>query len=295
MSEPSPFDFRSPHGVKRVTCTSAWWNGITVRHVVQHLDEGRAWHDLGATETTVVVLLEQVGGYCEPRLSLNRPTPLDRSVDGHTVCVPAQSTVWGYSDGIRSTRDLRLSFDHRVLESTLGEDLQPSKATTPLLLFYDDRVARCASLLAEECDNPQSNDGLYGQSLTTALTSLLFGPARRSPKRRASRLSPWQLRRVLEHFREHLSHDVSLAESAILTGLSQSQFARSFKASTGVSPYQWFLEARVRRAQELLLQGDVPIANIAAQLGFADQSHFTKTFRRTTGTTPKNWQRARRA
>jgi AraC family transcriptional regulator len=294
MSEPQPFEFRSPHGVKRVECQSRWFNGITVRHVTQFLDAGRVWHDLSSKETTVAILLEQVGGYCEPRINLNRPTLRERFDAGHTVFVPAEMTIWGYSDNIRLTRDLRMIFQAERLEMILGEDLERTKATTPLLMLYDDRVAKLADLLAEECKYSPSSNALYGESLTTALTALLFGARKISPDRCASGLAKWQLRRAQEYFEERLSQDVNLQEVANLTGLSQSQFARAFKASTGVPPYRWFLDARVKLAQELLLQGKIGIADIATQVGFADQSHFTKTFRRATGATPKDWQRDRR-
>ena len=105
MSESRPFEFRSPHGVRKVEHRSRCWNRITVRHVVQHLDAGRVWHDISAPELTVAVVLEQKGGYCEPRFNVNRPTPRNRFDAGHTVFVPPDMTIWGYSDSIRRTRD----------------------------------------------------------------------------------------------------------------------------------------------------------------------------------------------
>jgi AraC family transcriptional regulator len=107
-------------------------------------------------------------------------------------------------------------------------------------------------------------------------------------------LARWQLRRVLEFLEASLSEAIGLDELAQLVGLSQSQFARAFKVSTGLPPYQWFLHNRVKRAQEMLLNGSDSLADIAIQNGFADQSHFTKTFRRVTSTTPANWKRIHR-
>ena len=62
----------------------------------------------------------------------------------------------------------------------------------------------------------------------------------------------------------------------------------------GLPPHQWMLQARVRKAQELLAKGDLPISAIAIDVGFSDQSHFTKAFRRQVGVTPKRWQRDRK-
>jgi len=199
--------------------------------------------------------------------------------------------VWGYSDGIQSVRELRMGFAPKVLESMLGDELDSAKTDTPVVLLYDDKVARCAVLLADECQESSGGDRLYGESLTTALTGALF-TRRKVETQRATGLSRWQLRQAMEYLEAHITQDISLDEMAKLAGLSQSQFARSFKVSVGMPPYKWFLDARIKRAQELLLRGKESIALIAIQTGFADQSHFTKTFRRATGATPKDWQRS---
>src|SRR5258708_10762399 len=75
MNTPEPFDFRSPHGINRVEHRSRCWNKITVRHVVQHLNPGRVWHDISSKQTTVAILLEQTGGYFERRLKGKRAQP----------------------------------------------------------------------------------------------------------------------------------------------------------------------------------------------------------------------------
>jgi AraC family transcriptional regulator len=107
-------------------------------------------------------------------------------------------------------------------------------------------------------------------------------------------LSPWQLRLALEYFEHHITQDLSLDDLAHRVGLSQSQFARLFKVSTGLPPYRWCLNARIKRAQALLLRGELTIVDIADETGFSDQSHFTNVFRRITGSSPKQWQKERR-
>jgi len=75
--------------------------------------------------------------------------------------------------------------------------------------------------------------------------------------------------------------------------LSSSQFARMFKASTGVSPHRYQLNTRIGKAQELLLMKRESLSMVAVATGFADQSHFTRTFKRVTGTTPHEWHQNR--
>lgn len=85
--------------------------------------------------------------------------------------------------------------------------------------------------------------------------------------------------------------NIRLEELASLIGLSQSHFSHAFKASTGIAPHQWQVNARLRRAKQLLLQGDQPLTEIAVETGFSDQAHFTRVFRKNFGTTPAHWQK----
>jgi AraC family transcriptional regulator len=290
--ELSPLVIRSPHGVIGVESQGTVWNGVTVRHITQRLHPAPAWQNLAHAEATVAIVLEQAGGYCEPRSKLNRPTPRDRYDAGHVVYVPPNEDLWGYSDGIEMVRDVRIRFDLMHLESLLGEDLDLKKKREPVILVYNQRITKCAQLLAEECDELAEGNQIYGESLTTALLAAVFRSSGTS-KSTLTGLTRWQLRRTIEYLQEHQFQDIRLSDLASLVGLSSSQFARSFKISTGSPPHRWILESRIKRAQELMSQQRKPISVVSALTGFADQSHFTKSFRRVTGVTPAVWLRCR--
>lgn len=106
-------------------------------------------------------------------------------------------------------------------------------------------------------------------------------------------LSPWQLRRVLDYLSENLSEDVPLYKLADIASLSPCYFSRAFKASTGLAPHQWLVNARCDRAKELLVENRLRLAEIALDAGFCDQAHFTRVFARTVGTSPGAWRRER--
>jgi AraC-like DNA-binding protein len=99
-------------------------------------------------------------------------------------------------------------------------------------------------------------------------------------------LATWQERRAKAYIEAHLSENISLADVAGECTLSVAQFARAFKRSTGLAPYQYLTERRVARARLMLLHTDLPLADVAVRCGFADQSHFTKVFRRSFGASP---------
>jgi len=114
----------------------------------------------------------------------------------------------------------------------------------------------------------------------------------RVPEARGA-LAPWQMRRITEYTERHLGHTIRLTDFARLMGMSRSHFSRAFRTTTGIPPHRWHLNARIRRAQELLLDNRLPLVEIALRTGFTDQSHFTRCFQRQVGTTPGAWRRTR--
>lgn len=88
---------------------------------------------------------------------------------------------------------------------------------------------------------------------------------------------------------------VGLEELARVCGLSRSHFARAFKATVGLSPFQWLVAQRVEQAKSMLLNSDLPVGEIGLACGFSDQSHFTRIFVKYTGIAPAAWRRVRRS
>lgn len=87
------------------------------------------------------------------------------------------------------------------------------------------------------------------------------------------------------YIRENHQREISMAALARGIALSAWSFSRVFRQQIGVSPRRYLCEIRVRRAQELIESG-LPLAEIAAAVGFYDQSHLNRHFKRITGITP---------
>ena len=285
------FEFRSAHGMKAAHSRLRTFADIAVRHLQHFNHPGRAWHDLSGPQDTLTLVLSEIGGRCEARANLRSPAAPDRQRPNHISFVPAEMRIWGYTDNIESVRELRLSFDRKSLGDCLGPDLDEAKAGTPELMFHNRRAVECARLLAAECDASEPSGGLYGEGLMIALLSACFQQGR--SRKEKSGLPASQLRLVLDYIHENLDASVSLIALARLVGLSSSQFARLFKASTGVSPHRYQLNTRIGKAQELLLLKGERLSIVAAETGFADQRHFTRAFKRVIGATPREWRQGR--
>ena len=103
-------------------------------------------------------------------------------------------------------------------------------------------------------------------------------------------LSPGAMRRVREFVEVHLGESVDLSMLAGVAGLSVHHFARQFKQSAGVTPHAFLTQKRIERAQEMLVQTNLSLAEIAFAVGFFDQGHLARHFRQRLGTTPREFR-----
>ena len=96
------------------------------------------------------------------------------------------------------------------------------------------------------------------------------------------------------YLEERSAEAVGLEGAAAEVGLSPFHFLRVFSKVVGVTPHQYLVRARIRRAARLLAAGDVPVTTIAFEVGFGDLSNFVRTFHRASGLSPRAFRKAAR-
>lgn len=79
---------------------------------------------------------------------------------------------------------------------------------------------------------------------------------------------------------ENLDRNLRLTDLATVVEMSPYHFARRFKQLTSLTPYQYLVRQRLFKAQELLRNPNLVIADIAYLVGYKNPSHFAKVFRR---------------
>jgi AraC family transcriptional regulator len=87
---------------------------------------------------------------------------------------------------------------------------------------------------------------------------------------------------------------VDLERAARQAGLSPFHFLRLFARIVGVTPHQYLVRSRLRRAARALAADDRPVSDIALDVGFADLSNFVRTFHRAAGISPRGFRQAAR-
>lgn len=167
-------------------------------------------------------------------------------------------------------------------------DLAPSRIRLDRPL--GDRDGRVSSLLSQAFDEfraPDSSSSLVLEGLLVAVAARL---ARGTPGCGALRCPEW-LRRTQEHFDVCFREPVSLAALAADASVHPVYLAAAFRRTFGCSIGTYVRRRRIEAARVLLASSGIPLARLAADLGFSSQSHFTLMFRRLVGTTPDRYRR----
>jgi AraC family transcriptional regulator len=107
-------------------------------------------------------------------------------------------------------------------------------------------------------------------------------------------LAPWAEKRCLELLRARLSEDISLDELAAEARLSPFHFARMFKQSVGVPPRVYLTRLRMEKACELLETTDLPVTEIAQEVGYSSNQVLERVFTKHRHMSPSDYRRAMR-
>jgi AraC family transcriptional regulator len=210
---------------------------------------------------------------------------------------PYESRWKGLSSTPTQTLHLHLSKDllARTAEEITGYD--------PMCLslversgFQDPLLAQIGFALWRELEQFSPAGKLYAQSAAQMLAVHLwrhYTSPGKTIKDLSQRLTPQQMKRMIDYIQAHLCQDLSLEALAQQVGYSPYHFARIFRQTTGESPHHFVLQLRIERAQHLLKEQGMPLADIALESGFANQSHFTQVFKRHLGLTPRAYQQDR--
>jgi AraC family transcriptional regulator len=211
--------------------------------------------------------------------------------------MPAGSPGWVRSSGCKE--ELHIFLDPGLVARVAAEafGLDPAQLTLPPLDGLLLPQLRAAMLAVNDELMVDAGGPLAAESLANVLAVHLIrnasGP-RASAVQSDGVLPPRKVRSVVEYIEEHLDGSPTLEQMAATVHLSVYHFARRFKAATGLPPHQYVIMRRVERAKRLLQAGDLSLAEVAADAGFADQSKFSHHFKRVVGVSPRQFRRSAR-
>lgn len=99
---------------------------------------------------------------------------------------------------------------------------------------------------------------------------------------------------VCNYINEHCTENISIDELAALAGFSKFHFSRLFKQFANMSCYEYLTRKRITYAEQLLLQPDIPITEVAMRSGFGSLSTFNRIFKAAKNCTPSEYKQFNR-
>ncbi len=131
----------------------------------------------------------------------------------------------------------------------------------------------------EELANSVADQQIYSSIRTDQDTQRLSIPTRigvRHPK----------LSRVIQIMETNIEDPISPSTLAKDVDMSTRQLERLFRRYLNRSPKRYYMELRLQKARNLLMQTDMSVINVALACGFSSPSHFSKCYRSHYNTTP---------
>jgi AraC family transcriptional regulator len=213
---------------------------------------------------------------------------------GETNIVIVPAMVDHYANWSQSSTFSLLFLEPNALNQVAYDAIATdSVELIPHHAMQDPLIDQIGRSLTAELANHQLHSRLFVDSLKTALLIHLlrnYANLQQPIREYAGGLSRQKLQQTIEFINESLAEDLTVAAIAEQVGMSQYYFARLFKQSMGLSPYQYVMRLRVEKAALLLRTTSSSIAAIAAQTGFSNQNQFTIQFRKFMGATPSHYR-----
>jgi AraC family transcriptional regulator len=172
----------------------------------------------------------------------------------------------------------------------IGTRIAPQFELRNVFFVRDPFTERVAMTLVAEIERPRHPaQALIADTMSCALAAHLlrsYNGFEMPEEYVVPALNTIELARISRYIEENIEGSISLADLAGIVNVSRFHFARLFKRSTGITAISFVERRRIARAQDLITNTDLPLAQVALMSGFSDQSHFTRRFSRVVGCTP---------
>jgi len=95
---------------------------------------------------------------------------------------------------------------------------------------------------------------------------------------------------VINYIRAHIGENIKVDELSDKACMSRTSFYRAFKREYSVSPLDFILREKIKKAKHLLSETKASITDVCYQLGFSDLNYFGRQFRKSEGITPSQYR-----
>jgi AraC-like DNA-binding protein len=139
-------------------------------------------------------------------------------------------------------------------------------------------------------DEVQAQRPLYQIKACAAIISLIAEVLTRD--RRKEQLNSYQktVEKAKYLMESNVFSAIDLSSISDQLGISTSRLNEIFKTYTSMTPYQYYIQIKIYKAESLLEQHDLSVKEVAHKIGFEDQYYFSRLFKNKTGVSPSEWK-----
>lgn len=158
--------------------------------------------------------------------------------------------------------------------------------------FTDDRtMAQLEELVSRIMHEQQDGNASFHPMIVALLLEAVILLTRNILNIPIARAADMQrLTSLISYLEKNYQKEIKLHDMAALVHMSISNFSRIFKRCMGLSPFQYVLSLRLKRAEELLLHSQYSISEIANLCGFQDSNYFSRRFTAQFSCSPKKYR-----
>ena len=144
--------------------------------------------------------------------------------------------------------------------------------------------------MIELVDDIQANSVEHPYTLAMKTMALIASLFERPANLQGKAAYNVMIRQANLHIAHHLGEVIDFPALAKQCGMGYSLFRKCFQSYNGMAPLEYQIALRMRRAMHLLTSSNVPIAQIATEIGFSSPAYFSKFFRDKTGVPPSQFR-----
>lgn len=215
-----------------------------------------------------------------PRRVIHKTTAIDRN----------QHTRYLLSFSEEFAQDICGGLGDTVLQGVFSAvKLTVPEAQREYVLELFERISR--ESLAAGAD-PLSR--IMVKSCISQLLVFIYRSNRKRPaEEQVQEIPEEKIQQAAKYICDHFRQPLTLEEVASRVYMSQTYFSKRFKKVTGLNFCEYLLSVRIRAADELLLETNRPVADIAAECGFGDANYFGDVFKKMMGMSPMKYRKSR--
>jgi len=99
------------------------------------------------------------------------------------------------------------------------------------------------------------------------------------------------LEKTIHYFEENFPYDITIKQVADHIGLDRTALFRIFKSECGLSPKEYLIRFRIKKASELLQKTSLSIAEISSSVGMDNTAHFSTIFKNRLDISPREYRK----